>query len=71
MNMTEKLTRQRVNALMINQWMKNQLKRLKKIMCRVEKTEKDNVQSWKEVRERKEMSQQLSEKNEWEVNDII
>ncbi len=71
MNMTEKLTRQRVNALIINQWMKNQLKRLKKIMCRVEKTEKDNVQSWKEVRERKEMSQQLSEKNEWEVNDII
>ncbi len=49
MNMTEKLTRQRVNALMINQWMKNQLKRLKKIMCRVEKKfakEKKWVNSW-------------------------
>ncbi len=49
MNMTEKLTRQRVNALMINQWMKNQLKRLKKITCRLEKKfakEKKWVNSW-------------------------
>lgn len=37
----------------------------------VEETEKDNVQTWKEVRERKEMSRQLSKESKWEVNDII
>ncbi len=49
MNMTEKLMHQCVNALMINWWMKNQLKRLKKIMCRLEKKftkEKKQVDSW-------------------------
>ncbi len=49
MNMTEKLTCQRVDALMINRWMKNQLKRLKKITCRLEKKfakEKKQVNSW-------------------------
>jgi len=35
--MIEKLTRQRVTALTVNQCMKNQLKRLKKIMSRLEK----------------------------------
>ncbi len=38
MNMTEKLMRQHVNASMINWWMKNQLKRLKKIMCKLKKS---------------------------------
>jgi len=35
--MIEKLTRQHVTALTVNQRMKNQLKRLKKIMSRLEK----------------------------------
>jgi len=35
--MIEKLTRQRVAALTVNQRMKNQLKRLKKIMSRLKK----------------------------------
>ncbi len=35
--MIEKLMRQRVVALTVNQCMKNQLKRLKKIMSRLEK----------------------------------
>jgi len=35
--MIEKLTRQRVAALTVNRCMKNQLKRLKKIMSRLEK----------------------------------
>ncbi len=35
--MIEKLTHQRVTALTVNQRMKNQLKRLKKIMSRLEK----------------------------------
>jgi len=35
--MTEKLTHQRVAALTVNRCMKNQLKRLKKIMHRLEK----------------------------------
>jgi len=35
--MIEKLMRQRVAALTVNQRMKNQLKRLKKIMSRLEK----------------------------------
>jgi len=34
--MIEKLTRQRVAALTVNQRMKNQLKRLKKIMSKLE-----------------------------------
>ncbi len=38
MNMTEKLMRQHVNASMINWWMKNQLKRLKKKMCKLKKS---------------------------------
>ncbi len=35
--MIEKLTRQHVIALTVNQCMKNQLKRLKKIMSKLEK----------------------------------
>jgi len=35
--MIEKLMRQRIAALTVNQCMKNQLKRLKKIMSRLEK----------------------------------
>ncbi len=35
--MIEKLTCQRIAALTVNQCMKNQLKRLKKIMSRLEK----------------------------------
>jgi len=35
--MIEKLTRQHVAALTVNQCMKNQLKRLKKIMSKLEK----------------------------------
>ncbi len=47
--MIEKLTRQRVAALIINQCMKNQLKRLKKIMSRLEKKftkKKKRVDNW-------------------------
>ena len=58
MNMTEKLMHQRVDVLMINRWMKNQLKRLKKIMCRLEKKfmkEKRRVDSWA-----KRMSEKLT-----------
>ncbi len=47
--MIEKLTCQRVAALTINQRMKNQLKRLKKIMSRLEKEfmkKREHVDSW-------------------------
>jgi len=47
--MIEKLTRQRVAALTVNQRMKNQLKRLKKIMSRLEKKfakKKRRVDNW-------------------------
>ncbi len=47
--MIEKLTRQRVAALTVNQCMKNQLKRLKKIMSRLEKKfakKKRRVDNW-------------------------
>jgi len=37
----------------------------------VEEIEKNNVQTQKKFHERKEMSQQLSEENEREVNNII
>ena len=47
--MIEKLTHQRVTALTVNQRMKNQLKRLKKIMSRLEKKftkKKRRVDNW-------------------------
>ncbi len=47
--MIEKLTRQRIAALTVNQRMKNQLKRLKKIMSRLEKEfmkKRKHVDSW-------------------------
>ncbi len=47
--MIEKLTHQRVAALTVNQCMKNQLKRLKKIMNRLEKKfmkKREHVDSW-------------------------
>ncbi len=47
--MIEKLTRQRVAALTVNRRMKNQLKRLKKIMSRLEKKfakKKRRVDNW-------------------------
>ncbi len=47
--MIEKLTRQRVAALTVNQCMKNQLKRLKKITSRLEKEfmkKRKHVDSW-------------------------
>ncbi len=47
--MIEKLTRQHVTALTVNQRMKNQLKRLKKIMSRLEKKfvkKRKHVDSW-------------------------
>ncbi len=47
--MIEKLTRQHVAALTVNQCMKNQLKRLKKIMSKLEKEfmkKKEHVNSW-------------------------
>ncbi len=56
----EKLTRQRVAALTVNQCMKNQLKRLKKIMSRLEKKfikKKKYVDNWtKRVNEKSTMS---------------
>jgi len=47
--MIEKLTHQRIIALIINQRMKNQLKRLKKIMSRLEKEfmkKRKHINSW-------------------------
>ncbi len=47
--MIEKLMRQRIAALTVNQCMKNQLKRLKKIMSRLKKEfvkKKEHVDSW-------------------------
>ena len=47
--MIEKLTRQRVAALTVNQRMKNQLKRLKKIMSRLKKEfvkKRKHIDSW-------------------------
>ena len=56
----EKLTRQRVTALTVNQHMKNQLKRLKKIMSRLKKKfakKKKCVDNWvKRVNEKSMMS---------------